>query len=44
MTLYRIRLQVFWGMTSFDFKLTCDVASYPEEMGLHAGVREQQIL
>jgi len=44
MTLYRIKLQVFWGMRSCDFKLTCDMASYPEELGLHASVREQQIL
>jgi len=44
MTLYRTKLQVFWGRTSSDFKLTCDTTSYPEELGLHASVREQQIL
>jgi len=44
MTLCRIKFQVFWGMTSCDFKLTCDTASYPEELGLRASVRERQVL
>jgi hypothetical protein len=43
MTLYLIKLQAFWGMTFSYFKLTCDMTSYPEELGLHVSVIEQQI-